>query len=105
MITQGFDVNELHCDKVHTDAIANLVDVRDVRVIERCCGCCLLLEAAHSISVAGELSREYFQRNFTMQPSVLGQIDLTHSTLAELLDNPVMGKGFSNHRVAPNSRE
>ena len=64
--------------------LTNLIDVRDVGMIERRSSCCLLLEAAHSISMGSQIGRENFQRDFTMQPRVFSEIDFAHPARTKL---------------------
>jgi hypothetical protein len=84
LLAQRRAIDELHRDEVHAIAFADLIDVCNVRVIERRGRCRLLLEAAHSISMGSKIGREYFQRDFTVQPRVLGEVDFPHPTRANL---------------------
>ena len=81
-------------DKLHGEvrpvAHTNLVNVRDVRMIERRRGRRPLLEAAHSILVSGHFRGENLQRHFAMEPRILRQINLTHAAFADLGDDAVM---------------
>src|SRR5215471_3498259 len=81
---QRLPIDELHRDEVHAVALTDLVNVRNVGVIERRGGGGLLLEAAHSISIGSKVGRQYFQRDFAVQASILSQINLTHPAYADL---------------------
>src|SRR4029453_13448630 len=83
-LAQGDAVDEFHCNEMRTIAFANLVNMRNVRVIERGGGGRLLLEAPHSILACGKLTGENLQRSFAMEASIFGEIHLTHSALAYL---------------------
>src|SRR4030095_9463925 len=66
-LAQGDAVDEFHCNEMRTIAFANLVNMRNVRVIERGGGGRLLLEAPHSILACGKLTGENLQRSFAME--------------------------------------
>ena len=83
-LAQRDAVDEFHCDEMCAIAFANLVNVRNVRVIERGGGSRLLLEAPHSILTGCELTRENLQRSFAMEARVFAEMHLTHSAFAYL---------------------
>ena len=68
---------------MHAIGFADLVDVGDVRMIERGSSSRLLIEAAHSIFISSEISGKNLQRDFAVQPRVFRQIYLTHPARAE----------------------
>ena len=68
---------------MHAIGFADLVDVGDVRMIERGSSCRLLIEAAHSILIRSKFSGKNLQRDFAVQPRVFRQIYLTHPVSAE----------------------
>jgi hypothetical protein len=55
------------------------------------------LEAGQGLLIFGNFVRQELQRNKAMQLYVLGFIDHTHPTTAELIDDAVMRDGFSYH--------
>ena len=63
--------------------LADLVNVRDVWMIECGGGLRLLLKAAHSILISSNFGRQNLQRDFAMQPHVFRQINFAHATFAE----------------------
>src|SRR6266404_8128844 len=80
-------------------ALTDLVDVRDMRMVECGGGCGFLLEAAHSILISSHCGRQNLQRYFAVQPHVFRQIDFAHATFAEQRANliviePSMGSKF-----------
>ena len=83
LLAQGLSLNVFHRDEVKTIGLTNLVDVRDVRMIERSRGGRLLFETAHPILIHSDVRRKHFQRDFASQRSVLRQIDLTHTSRAD----------------------
>jgi hypothetical protein len=52
-------------------------------------------EALQSLGVLGEFFRQELQSHKTVEPGVLGLIDNTHTSAAELLDNAVVRDGFA----------
>jgi len=76
LLAQSLSVDILHPDEMHAFALADLVDVRDVRMIQR--GGChsFLIKAPHSILVRGEIGGQDFQCDLAMQTRVFRQIHL-----------------------------
>ncbi len=68
---QRLTIDEFHRDEIHTAGFANLVDMRDVWMIER--GGCgrLLIKSAHAIFISSDFGRQNFQRDLTMQSRIL----------------------------------
>ena len=65
-------------------AFADFINVRDVRMIQRCGRFCFAHEAVHSIAVRSDLRGQDLQRNFTIEFRVLRQIHFAHSARADL---------------------
>ena len=92
--------------KLRPSALADLVDVRDVWMIERRGRSRFLFEAAHPILVRSDVGRQDFQSDFAIQTRVLREIDLTHTTRAEERANFVApelcfgSKGHANELAA-----
>jgi len=55
------------------------------------------LESAESLVVSGNLFRQEFEGNKTVQPGVLGLVHHSHTTAAKLLDDTVMRDGLADH--------
>ena len=83
-------IDKLHRDEVRAVALANLVDVRDVWMIERGRRFRFLNETAHAVLIRGKISGQNLHRHFAIEFRVLGQIDLTHSARADLRDDAVV---------------
>ena len=84
LIAQGIAIDILHSDEMRAFALADFVDMRDVRMIERGSGGGLLLETAHSISISSNFGRQNLQRNRSIQLRVMRQIYFAHPARAEL---------------------
>ena len=63
---QSLAIDELHRDEVRAFVLANLVDVRDVRMIERWGRFRLTNESVHSIAMRGQFGRQNLQCNFAI---------------------------------------
>jgi hypothetical protein len=79
LLAQRDSVDKLPRDELCAVTLTNLVDVSNVRVIERRRGRRLLFEAAHSILVSGHFRGKSLQRHFAMEPRILRKIDLSHA--------------------------
>src|SRR5215831_2742668 len=80
--------------------LADLIDVRDVGMIEGRGSLGLLFEAAHPIFLRGKMGRQKIQRNIAVQPRIFRQIDFAHAALAKLRADFVtaeFGGGFKRH--------
>ncbi len=90
------DVGErLAVDVRHGDVraalvLTDLVHGDDVRVVEPRGRLRLAFEAGERIGVRRHLVGEKLERRFPVELAVLGEIDLTHSALAELAQDPVL---------------
>ena len=83
-LAQGFAFDIFHRDEGHTLSLANLVDVRDIWMIEGRGGFGFLHEAPHALLVRGNLGGQNLQRYLAIQFCVLREIDFTHPTRAKL---------------------
>src|SRR5262245_65767231 len=69
LVAQRLAIHEFHGDEVDAIMLANLIDVRDIRMIEGGGSLCFLGKPPHSILIAGEFRGEKLSRYF---PAVLG---------------------------------
>jgi hypothetical protein len=77
----AFDV--LHGHEVVTIGFTDLIDVRDVGVVERSHGIGLLLKAMQSLFALAELCGQEFEGDWSSQLRVLCEVYFTHPTGAE----------------------
>ena len=88
--------HQLHGDVV--DGVgADLVDRRQVRMIERRCGPRFLDEALDARRVAGQLGRQDLDGEIAAERRVTGAIDLTHASRANPGDDLVAAELRSDH--------
>src|SRR6266571_952443 len=83
LLAQRFAVDEFHCDEVHTFVLANLIDMRDVGMIERGGRFRLANETFHAIAMRSHFSRKNLQRDFTIEPRVSSQPYFAHPARTE----------------------
>lgn len=77
----AFDI--LHHDETYAAAFADIMDDRDVRMVERRRRFRLTREAKHPVLVRREISGQNFQRHRAIQPRVAREINLSHAAGAE----------------------
>src|SRR6266705_4665056 len=107
LIAQSLSVDILHGDEMHAFALADLVDVRDVRMIQRGGSHGFLIKSPQSILVRSEIRGQDFQCDLAMQTRVFRQIHLAHSARADLRADLVASEFCSrrNHlKVLSNQR-
>ncbi len=75
------------------------MDGTDVCVVEGGGETCFAEKARAGRAVAGKARIEQFQRHAAAQPDILGQINFTHPTRAELLLDEVMTNLVSDERI------
>ena len=73
------------------------MDRGDVRVAQGGEDVGLALEPCEPFRVLGDSFRQYFDRHLTPEPGVLGAVDLSHATLAELGSDLELGKCLTDH--------
>ena len=85
---------------------ADVVDGEDVGVVQSGDGPGLLLEAAETVGVGGDLGAENLDRDPTPEPRVTGAVDLPHAAGPEKTDDLVRPKtrgGRQCHNVSRGS--
>src|SRR2546427_5400710 len=100
LLAQCYAVDQLHSDEVRATVLADLEDLRDVRMTECGSGLSFLNKAAHPIFVGSSGGGQDFQRDQTAQGGVLGQINFAHATFAEQRAN-LIAVDSSSLRICP----
>ena len=101
---QGFAVDEFHGDEIDATSLVDIVDGDDVRMIERGGGAGFLDEAMFALGIGYLCHMQDFQRDVPVQAGVAGLPDSTHSAIAQLLDDPVVGDGLAGKGAGGLSR-
>ena len=82
-----------------------LIEGADVGMVEPCRGTSLLLKASLLRIGGGRFRGQKLDRYLSLQPRVVGQIDHTHATRAELGGEVVMSYGLADHdKISRNER-
>src|SRR5256885_10384279 len=102
LFAQRRAVDEFHRDEMRAGLLANLIDVRDVWVIQGGGSLRFLNEAPHSIPVGRNVGRQDFKRYASSQLRILRQIHFTHSALADLRADFIASE-FCARRYSHNS--
>lgn len=78
----AFDQLHHECDAairaLHT------IEVRDVRMVQRCKGLCLTVESGETFSIRRERLRQHFDGDLPAKAGIGGSIDFTHPAHADL---------------------
>src|SRR2546423_12112851 len=90
-------IEEFHGDEGFAVLFADVVDGADVGMVEGGGSLGFPLEARQSLRITGDLFRKKFEGHEAMQADVFGLIDHTHPAAAQLLDDPVMRYGLTDH--------
>ena len=75
--------DQFHDERRDSARFFEPVDVRDVRVIQRCQHLRLAAEARQAIGIVGDGGQQHLDRDVAIQLGVAGAIDRPHSTGAE----------------------
>ena len=89
----------LHRDEGRALAVANLVNVRDVGVIQRGGGFGLSDKALHAITIRRDVGRQDLQRHFPIELRILGQIHFAHAAGTERGYDPVVFERTVDHEA------
>src|SRR5262245_20542411 len=88
-IAQRLAADEFHGDERNAVSFANVVNDRDVWVLERGRGACLLDEASPARRISDERGRQNLYRDIAVQPLIMRAIDLPHPAGANRLGDLV----------------
>ena len=92
-LAQRLAVEELGHDVRRAVGVADVVDGKDVRVIQRRCGACFLLEASHGVGPRERGRREYLDRDGPVESNVRRTVYLAHAARREKRDDSVRTQG------------
>ena len=90
-------IQKLHGDEGLPVLLANVVNGADVGMIQSRGRLGFALKARQSLRILGDIVGKELQRDEAMQPRVFRLIDDTHATAAQLLNDLIMGDGFTDH--------
>ena len=96
---ERFSVVVRHRDERLTGVVTDLVDRRDVWVIERAGGTRLPEQPGRAFPASGRFRLEKLECHTPVEVRVLSQIHRAHPAGADAADDPVMGDGGADHCV------
>src|SRR5579871_1023576 len=94
---QSLSFQILHHYECAAVILANVVNRAYVGMVETGSGLGLAAEAAERLLVSGDVLGKELERDEAAEAGVLRLENHSHATAAELLDNPVMRDGLSDH--------
>ena len=95
--------DELHRDEMDSLGFVDLVNGRNVRMVDRRRRLRLLNEPSALAFVRHELGRQDLHRHFAIEPGIEGSIHHSHTAPAELFLDSVMGQGAPDHVAQKNT--
>ena len=96
-VRQGFPLVVRHGDERLAVVVADLVDRRDVWMIERTSGPRLSQQAGRGVWTARGLRVQKLQRDSPLESRILREIDRAHAARADVADDPVVGDAGADH--------
>ena len=84
--------------------LANLVDGADIGMIQCRRGAGFAQEALISLLILGDVVGQKFEGDESVQLGILGPVDYTHATTAQLFQDPIVGNRPSDDRRADRTR-
>src|SRR5579883_2903075 len=103
-VHQSAAVQELHREEGTPLIVANVIDSANGRMIQKGSGTCFTSEALQSNRVLCEVFGKELQGDAAAKAHVLGLIDDTHPTAAQLLENTIVRNGLADHGKNSRSR-
>jgi hypothetical protein len=95
-VLQSRAVQKLHRDERMTIVLADFVNRADVGVVESGCSASLTTKSFESLRVLSYILRQEFQGDKATEFGILGLVDHTHPTTAQLLKHAVMRDGLAD---------
>src|SRR5262245_64863982 len=80
--------------------LSDLVNGKNIWMIERDYGMCFLLKPLQALRVSGKAHRQKFERGLATRDNVRRQIDIAHAAGADRFRNFVMTDRLADERIA-----
>src|SRR5690606_40857248 len=87
-------------DVCSSDLLSEIIDGRDVGVVERRTSLCLAHEPLASVQIGPDRSENEFQRHGATEPHIFRPVYGSHAALTQFLGDPVMGDCLSDHSTS-----
>ncbi len=94
---QRLAVHVLHGDKQLAVGFIDIVDMNDIRMIQRGCGLRFLHEAPPPVRVAQRLRQQYLQRHIPVQVPVARLVHRAHTALPQAVHDLEVSDAAANH--------
>ena len=91
-VLHTFTIHKLHSEEMVPPVFADVVELDDIRVIERGRGLRLAVEAFEKGCVLNELLWKDLQSDAALEFGVFRLIDRSHATFADLSDNAIFAQ-------------
>jgi hypothetical protein len=101
LVVQSAALDQLHHQEVRAALVVEVVDGRDVGVVEPREGERLQAEALARGLVRQGARRQHLERHVAVQPFVVGAVDHAHAAGPDHLQDPEMSERLTDHLEAP----
>jgi hypothetical protein len=88
-------LEEFHREEIPAANFSNLVDGADVGVVQRRSGSRFAAKPLRGLRVVDRFIGKEFEGDEAAEFQILGLVDLTHASTADLFQNTVVREGFS----------
>jgi hypothetical protein len=96
LVGERVPFEELEYQERSVICVANFVDRADVRMIQRRRGASFAKESLSRRTVGG-VALDEFEGHFPTEDEIFGEVDLTHSSRAESLEQLIVRNGLADH--------
>ncbi len=96
-VAEQIAVEQLHDDELLSVVVGDFIDGADIRVAEAGRDARLVLKTKNSRVVRRALRRQQLDRHCASQRQIFSLVDDPDRTLAQFLENAVVGNGGANH--------
>ncbi len=97
-VLERLAIEKFHGDEGVAILLADIVNRADVGMVQCGGGLRFTLESRQSLWIAGDILRQKFQRDESLEARVFGLVNDTHASAAELFDDAVVGEGLTDCR-------
>ena len=94
---QGHAIEKFHRDERLAILLADIIDRANVGMVQCGCGLSFAVKARQGLRIAGNFLGQKLEGDKAMQADVLGLVDDTHPTTAQLLGDSIVRDGFADH--------
>ena len=96
-VAQPLAADQLHRDERHAVGGADLVDDRDVRMLDERRGACFLQHPLATNAIVDEIFRQDFEGDVAAEVEIAGAVDDAHAAAADFFDDFVVREPAADH--------